>query len=295
LTSRRCIALLALLALPAIAHESGPLHPDDLWTAWELEPGAVIPIALSALLYARGASAEHGVSRRQQVYFWLGLTVLAIALVSPLHPLGEVLFCAHMSQHEILMLVAAPLLVISRPLAALLWGLPKQWRRPLGQWSKRRGVQKTWRWLTAPFSAWWIHAVILWGWHAPRLFQATLTSEWVHTAQHLSFFLSALLFWWALFYTRTEMGRGLSVFYVFTTAIHTGILGALLTFSPVLFYPAYARTSALWGLTPLEDQQLGGLIMWVPAGVVYLVVGLLLLSAWLRESDVVLARRSYAD
>lgn len=291
----RIAALLALFALPVLAHEGGALQPDDLWTAWELEPGAVIPIVLAAILYARGARVSRGVSKRQMALFWSGLGVLAIALVSPLHPVGEVLFSAHMAQHEILMLVAAPLLVFSRPLVAFLWGMPERWRRGLGQRAKSAAVQRFWRAITAPFAAWWIHAVILWGWHAPGPFQATLRSEWVHSAQHLSFFLSALLFWWALFYTRTAMGRGESVFYVFTTAIHTGILGALLTFAPVVFYPAYVKTAPLWGLTPLEDQQIGGLIMWVPAGVIYLGLGLMLLAAWLRESDAALARRSYAD
>jgi cytochrome c oxidase assembly factor CtaG len=124
---------------------------------------------------------------------------------------------------------------------------------------------------------------------------ATLRSEWVHTAQHLSFFVSALLFWWSLFHVRDHAAYGYGVFYIFTTAIHTGILGALLTFSTVVFYPVYAATAPLWGLTPLEDQQIGGLIMWVPAGVVYMAAGLALFWAWLRESDAMQQRRRYAE
>ncbi|HWD00716.1 MAG TPA: cytochrome c oxidase assembly protein, partial [Candidatus Sulfopaludibacter sp.] len=264
----------------------------DLWTAWELDPGVVIPIVLSAYLYFRGASAARGVSAARQFYFWAGLAVLAVALVSPLHPLGEVLFSAHMAQHEILMLVAAPLLVVSRPLIPLLWGLPSGWRRPVGKWSRSSPVQKFWSLISDPLSAWWIHAVALWTWHVPALFQATLRSEWIHTAQHLSFFLSALLFWESLVEARGRMGQ--SVFYVFTTALHTGILGALLTFAPVVLYPAYNATTRPWGLTPLEDQQVGGLIMWVPAGVVYLGAGLMMFATWLRESEA-LTRRRCAD
>ncbi len=285
------IAAILLAPLLALAHAGGPLQPDDLWTAWRFDPGAVIPLAVSAWLYAHGARTSRGITRLQAAYFWMGLAVLAIALISPLHPLGEVLFSAHMAQHEILMLVAAPLLVLSRPLVPFLWGMPPSWRRGVGQWSKTPLVRKIWHAITEPVTAWWIHAIALWGWHAPALFQATLRNEWIHTAQHLSFFVSALLFWWSLFYTRGRMGHGQSVFYVFTTAIHTGILGALLAFSPVVFYPAYAATAPLWGLTPLQDQQIGGLIMWVPAGVVYLAAGLILLAAWLRESDALLARR----
>ncbi|HWR52996.1 MAG TPA: cytochrome c oxidase assembly protein, partial [Bryobacteraceae bacterium] len=124
-------------------------------------------------------------------------------------------------------------------------------------------------------------------WHAPSLFDATVESEFVHTAQHMSFLGSALLFWWALIRGRGgALGYGAAVLYVFTTAVHTAVLGALLTFAPTPFYPAYAAGSTQqWGLTPLEDQQLAGLIMWVPAGVVYIVAGLWLLAGWLRESE----------
>ncbi len=289
------IAGIAACLCPAItAHQGGALQPDDLWTAWEFEPGVVIPILVSAFLYYRGMRSPAGAPLWPRVSFWTGLVVLALALVSPLHPLGEVLFSAHMAQHEVLMLIAAPLLVLSRPLVPFLWGLPARWRRPVGRWTRGVHFRKLWRALTDPLSAWWIHAAALWIWHVPALFQATLRSEWVHTAQHLSFFLSALLFWWSLLEARGRMGQGQSVFYVFTTALHTGILGALLTFAPVVLYPAYAATTRPWGLTPLQDQQIGGLIMWVPAGVVYLGAGLALFAAWLRQSDP-LPGGTYAD
>jgi putative membrane protein len=277
------------------AHEGRALAPHDLWTAWRPEPGVLIPTVLAAFLYAHGAKASRGATRRQAGCFWTGLVVLTLALISPLHPLGEVLFSAHMVQHEVLMLAAAPLLVLSRPLVPMLWGLPFGWRRAAGHWSKAAPVQFAWRRIAQPLHAWWIHALALWAWHAPALFQATLRSEWVHTAQHLSFFLSALLFWWSLFYARGHSGYGLAVFYIFTTAIHTGLLGALLTFAPVEFYPAYAATAPRWGMSALEDQQIGGLIMWVPAGVVYLAAGLILFAAWLRESDAGLRTGRYAE
>ena len=211
--------------------------------------------------------------------------VLSLALVSPLHPLGEALFSAHMAQHEILMLLAAPMLVVSRPLVPLLWGLPFGWRRVAGRWSKMRPVQRIWESLTLPLAAWCIHAAALWIWHAPALFQATLTSELAHSAQHLSFLLSALLFWWALLYGPGRMNYGSGVLYIFTTGVHTSILGALLTFASSVWYPAYRSTAPLWGITSLEDQQVGGLIMWIPAGLVYLAAGLILFAAWLWQSD----------
>jgi putative membrane protein len=284
-----------LSAAAAFAHTGERLQPHDLWTAWAFEPGVVLPLLLSALLYARGARRSRGVTPLQQVYFWIGWTVLALSLISPLHALGGVLFSAHMAQHEILMLVAAPLLVLSRPLVPFLWGLPFTWRRTAGQWSKAAVTQKLWTWLTAPFVAWTIHAIALWVWHAPPLLQATITSELVHSAQHASFLFSALLFWWALFFGHGALGYGMGVVYVFTTAIHTGALGALLTFAPSLWYPEYGQTAPAWGMSGLEDQQIGGLIMWVPAGAVYTIAGLALFAAWLRQSDGIQAAREYAE
>jgi putative membrane protein len=284
-------------AFPAIAlgHPGEPLTPHDLWRAWSFEPGILIPLVLTGILYACGARFSRGVSIRELVCFWSGWFILAISLLSPIHPLGEVLFSAHMMQHELLMLVAAPLLVLSRPLTPVLWSLPLEWRRALGRGSKEAFVRRSWGTLTNPLIAWWIHAAALWLWHAPFLFQATLPSDWVHAAQHISFFASALLFWWSLFYARGRAGYGAGFLYVFTTAIHTSILGALLTFAHSVWYPAYSSTTGYWGLSPLEDQQIGGLIMWIPAGVIYLAAGLGLFLLWLRESDAMATRREYAQ
>ncbi len=263
---------------------------NNLWSAWEFDPGVVIPLLISAFLYARGSRVQRTSTPRHHIFFWSGWIALVLALISPLHPLGEVLFSAHMIQHEILMLVAAPLLVLSRPLVTFLWGMPFEWRRALGQWAKTDPIRRSWNFLTDPFTAWWLSAAAIWIWHAPFMFELTLKSELAHTAQHLSFFLSSLLFWWALFYANGRKSYGTGVFYVFTTAVHTSILGALLTLAPHLWYPSYATTTQAWGLTPLQDQQIGGLVMWVPAGLVYLAAGLWLFAEWLKESDAMLER-----
>jgi putative membrane protein len=276
----RRIAALGIIAATARAHEGEPLAPHDALTAWSWDPIILMGLAAAAVLYRKGATASHGFRAWERRCYWAGWWSLVLALVSPLHPMGEVLFSAHMLQHEILMLVSAPLLVLGRPLIAYLWGLPESWRS-MANW---RPMRRCWRFVSTPVNAWWIHAAALWGWHAPQLFQATVTSDAVHAAQHFSFLGSALVFWWALLRGRdAERGYGMAVVYVFTTAIHSSILGALLTFSTRVWYPVYEGTTARWGLTPIEDQQIGGLIMWVPAGMVFVGAGLWLFAKWIQE------------
>jgi putative membrane protein len=291
---RRLMLLAGTVAPLALAHDGESLRPHDLWTAWSFDPGIVIPLLVTAALYYRGATEAHGVSSKQKIFFWTGWLLLCVALLSPVHPLGEALFSAHMAQHELLMVAAAPLLVLSRPLVALLWGVPQPWRRTLGQWSKQKIVQSTWHFATHPMTAWWVHAAALWIWHIPRFFQATLASDGIHAFQHVSFLGSALLFWWSLLYAHGTGGYGASVMYLFTTAVHTSILGALLTFSSTVWYPNYGTKAVAWGLTPLEDQQAGGLIMWIPAGLVYVIAVLFLMAVWLRESDRLATERTFS-
>jgi putative membrane protein len=232
----------------------------------------------------RNAGSGHGVGRWEIAAFAAGWVTLALSLVSPLHQLGGVLFSAHMAQHEVLMVVAAPLLVLGRPVIPFLWALPSGWRRVVGSWSATAAVSTTWKLITLPFVAWALHAVAIWLWHAPSLYQATLGSETVHTIQHVSFFGTSLLFWWAVLHgVGVRLARPSAVIYLFTTAGHTSLLGALLTFSPRLWYPLYDATTTPWGLTPLEDQQLAGVIMWVPAGLSYLIAALALAATWLKE------------
>jgi cytochrome c2 len=189
-----------------------------------------------------------------------------------------------MAQHELLMAASAPLLVLGRPIVAFLWAVPMSWRRRLGAAAATRPVGTTWAFLTRPVVAWSVHAVAIWSWHVPALYQATLGSELVHTLQHVSFLGSALLFWWALLRGREgRLGLPTAIVYLFTTAVHTSLLGALLAFSSRPWYPIYQTGTSPWGLTPLEDQQLAGVIMWVPAGLAYLIAGLGVAGSWLRE------------
>jgi putative membrane protein len=268
--------------------------PGEVWRAWTLDPWITLPIYVSAGWYAlgvralwRASGAGRGIGRREVTAYAGGQVALAAALVSPLDALGGALFSAHMLQHVLLMLVAAPLLVFGRPLIAFVWALPPSWRPAVGGAFRGRRTRSVWRGISHPVSAWLLHAAALWIWHAPPLYEATLSSELAHFAQHASFFGTALLFWWGALELarRTQDRQGLGVLYLFTTAVHSSVLGALLTFSLVLWYPIYANRTPLWGLAPLADQQLGGLLMWVPAGMIYVVATLMLVSAWLAAAE----------
>lgn len=144
------------------------------------------------------------------------------------------------------------------------------------------GIALPWRFLTNALVAWVIHAVALWAWHVPAFFNAALADQGIHTWQHLSFLVSALFFWWTVIRdgaTRTRCGTAMLA--LFTTMLHTSALGALLTFAAKPWYTAYLATTPLLGWEPLVDQQLGGLIMWVPDGLVYVAAGLALGAKWL--------------
>lgn len=283
-------------------HGGQPHNWHDLARAWSFEPLVLMGLATTAVLFAVGFGrlrrevGKQGLKRIwEPICFAGGWLALFVALVSPLHAWGSVLFSAHMSQHEVLMLVAAPLLVLGRPLVVFLWAFPVNWSRRIGNVAKLPPVSRAWQLLTIPLVAWLVHAVALWIWHVPVLFEAVLHNEWVHTLQHLSFLVSALLFWWALIHgPRGAMGYGAAVLYLFTTSIHSGALGALLTVAGSVWYPSYIGLTTSWGLTPLEDQQLGGLIMWIPAGLVYVIAGLALFAGWLREGDLRAAKRERA-
>lgn len=286
-----------------LAHLGKPLEPHDLWRAWAFEPVTIALLAISGWMYARGltrlwraAGRGRGVRVRDAWTFAGGWLLLALTLLSPLHALGGVLFAAHMAQHELLMTVATPLLILGRPLIPFVWALSPRWRRITGRWTSSRSFAVPWHALTHPASVFLLHAAAIWVWHLPSLYDATVTSEAMHAAQHASFVATALLFWWVVLRpSPARDGTAAAIALLFATVMHTGALGAVLTLSSRLLYTVYATTTSPWGLTPNEDQQVGGLIMWVPGGVTYVIAALWLVVRLFRESERRAARREAAD
>lgn len=244
-------------------------------------------LAAAALLYAigvarlwRSAGRGRGIRMGEALRFALAWLVLVAAIASPLDGLADRLFWAHMVEHELLMTVAAPLFVLGRPLEAWAWAMPAAVLRALSSIARARPLASLWRTITEPLAAWSAQAIVLWVWHAPALFDAALESEGVHIAQHACFLGSALLLWWSVLGRGSRRPDGASIASLFTTMIHSGALGALLTFAP---HPWYSHYTGSASLTALEDQQLGGLVMWVPGGLSYLAAGLAIVGSWLAR------------
>jgi cytochrome c oxidase assembly factor CtaG len=274
---------LVLAAEPALAHTR-----HDGAAGWTLSPFLLVPLLLSLIIYLTGWLR---LSRRASApvrgrLFLSGWLVLALSLTSPLHEAGEQSFTMHMIEHELIMLVATLLLAASSAGAVLAWGLPKPMRTALGG-SWKAPVSVIWKRLTGPVTATVIQAVAMWGWHAPVLFDRALESSGWHIAQHASFFLSALLFWWAMLHPRGRgSGYGVSAACLFATSLIGGALGALMSLSSSPWYADYAAMGMTGiGLDPVDDQRLAGLIMWIPGGMVHGAAALVLFYKWLKASE----------
>lgn len=286
-------AILLFIPGAALAHEGQPPASHDVWQAWNWEPLTAAMLLIGGVLYGRGvhvlwreAGPGRGIRLWRAAAFAGGMLALIVALLSPLEAMASALFSAHMVQHLLLLVVAPPLLLLSRADVAILWALPAGRRRELARWVRQQPVLRgVWQVLSKPPVVWLLYALTLWIWHLPALYQAALRNEAIHVLEHATFFGVALLLWWTLAHCHirgSSRSYGAGILLVFTTALHGGLLGWLLTFTSQLWYPIYAEPALLWDLAPLEDQQLAGAIMWAPVGIVYALAALVLMAAWLR-------------
>jgi len=282
--SRRCLAvLLVASASPALAHGG---HEHEAAPGWTFDPLVTVPLGLILLLFAVGhrrLTNRSNVSRRRSWLFAGGWLVLALSLVTPLHDGGERSFTLHMIEHELIMLLATFLLAASRAGGVLAWGLPAALRQGLaGRW--KAPFAAIWRRATEPVTATVVQGLVMWAWHIPALFDRTLTSQGWHIAQHMSFILASLAFWVAMLDTRRG-GHLLSVACLFATSLVEGALGALMALSASPWYASYAAMGLSGiGLDPTIDQQLAGLIMWIPGGLIHGGAALALLHVWLKTN-----------
>lgn len=285
----------AWVPLAALAHGPAEHQGTALWRLWNADPLIAVPLATAASLYLLGlarlwsrAGVGRGVSRRQALWFGLGLITLVIALISPLDALTAESFWLHMVQHLMLIVVAPPLLVAGAPEVACLWALPRRWRPAFGRFEHRLG-----RWLgSGPASGRNRLLVValatgmLWLWHVPALYDLALRNEPLHAAEHFGFIVTALLFWAGVLRLRPvdHADNGLRILSVAAMALQGGLLGALITFAGRPLYDSHRDPSPLTGLDPLVDQQIAGLLMWVPPAFLYIGVVAYLFLRWLEAA-----------
>ncbi|MFW7381880.1 MAG: cytochrome c oxidase assembly protein [Oligoflexus sp.] len=292
----KCFKLSLIIAckwvfVPAcFAHELSPQQRETWWFAWNFDFWLILQFSLLAIAYHHGANRLRRVLRRRQVYsFWAALFFLIMALLSPMDALSQELSFVHMIQHLLLMMVAAPLLVMSMPVTVILASLSARWRRRY--WQALRKLNHR-HWLSSVFwqaaVIWGLNALILWIWHIPLFYIAALRFAWVHYVQHLSFFLVSCLFWRIVFdpISQRRMNHALGILYLFTSSLHAAVLGVFMSLAPSVWYFDYTATAPRWGWSALEDQQLAGLIMWMPACAFYALGASVLLLRALEKPSV---------
>jgi cytochrome c oxidase assembly factor CtaG len=281
--------LFGLFNEPAAAAQSR--HLSQL--QWNWDPLILISLGFAGFGYVCGLRRLDKTSRlrlfgrTRSAAFASGIAILFAALISPFDALDDQLFSAHMVQHLVLLMVAPPLLILGRPTVAWLWAFPLPARRVIGRVWIKSGLHRLVQQLMSPIVVWILCTAALWFWHLPGPYGWALANESVHALEHVCFFVTAIMFWTMVIepFGRRRLGYGAALLFVATMGMQNGLLGALLTFAGRPLYMNYLHTTAVWGLTPLEDQQLSGLIMWIPASLIHLTTLCVLFVAWLRAAE----------
>ena len=254
-----------------------PLAPNG--GAFSVHPSTVIGIGALAALYAWRArkGPAGGPTIGQRLSFVSGLAVLFLSLNGPLHDLSDgYLFTAHMVQHLVLTLLVPPLLIAGTPGWMLRPALEVPWVMTLA------------RRVTAPVAAFSIFTVTMILWHLPPLYNLAMDVHPVHIVEHLCFLVAATIMWWPVMSTLPELPRlhfGAQMLYVIALALPMSVLAIVLTYADTVLYPAYAAAPRVWGITPLEDQRYGGLLMWLPGGLIFFGVASVRFFQWAREEE----------
>lgn len=261
--------------------------PHDLWSAWNLDPIVVLGMPLVAVLYWSGARGRGRPQPRRSICFAAGMATVAVAVLSPIDALADVLVSGHMVQHMLLIMVAAPLIVMGDP-GTVMRGVPRDVRKPVGRWRHESGLTpaRISR-LSHPVTIFLASAGAIWFWHASVAYEAAAANPALHALEHATFLLTGILFWNVLLSPRPQsrLSPGASVLLIFAMAMQGVILSALLTFGDTPWYPSYEASAQLWNVDPIDDQRLAGLLMWIPGGLIYTGAALRSMGGWLRLHD----------
>ena len=271
--------------------------PSSVWSTWNFQPAQTVPALIALAWYGVGlyATGIRAVSRARAAAFVAGVTIALGAVVSPLHSAGDARFSMHMVQHQVLMLLAAPLIVLGRPALVMALALPMRMRGYGWALGRTRPVKWVLRVLRNPLVILLVFAGVLWIWHLPGPYDAAVRSSLVHAGEHVAFLGVALAFWSGVLRTgprrRVQYVPAMSL--VIGAMMLTGWLAAVLTFGKI-DYPIYVQRAALLHIDPMIDQELAGTLMWVPMTLISFGVFAALFIHWFRELDVTHPRRTPA-
>lgn len=295
---RRISSAAPLLLPAAAAAHSGAVLPGSiaevLRDGWTADPATLLPVAIATGWYAFGVARAMKEGRAAAlspggtIAFAGGIAVVLLALQSPIDVVSEDLFSVHMVQHLLLMLVAPPLFVCSDCLLMFLRALAPRERKLVARVWVSAKIGRGYHFIMHPIPVWLLTCGTFVFWHAPGPYQWAIENNAIHILEHLSFFATSLMFWTLVLpihNRRPRLDHGAALLLVIATAVLSGLPGALMIFAPRPLYPAHAAGAARWGLTLMEDQQLAGLLMWIPAGTVYVAAAAWIFLEWLRAAE----------
>jgi putative membrane protein len=269
---------------------------DVILLSWSWRFEILLTLGLAAVLHLAGRArlrrrgGKNLAAPWRSVAYLSGLFFVALALMSPIDTLASQFFYMHMIQHLLLVMIAPPLLWIANPMPVAIWGLPTALRREVGRWLRPgAAVRRVIRLLTTPSLTWIYFVVVLVGWHDPSAYNAALEYDLVHDLEHLTFFGTAMLFWWHLIgaapHIHKPLSRGMRVAYALSIVPPNMLTGVAISFATKPLYSFYTRVPRPGGMTILEDQMLAGVIMWIPGSMMYIIAALVFLAQILGDEE----------
>lgn len=262
---------------------------------WELRPGVLLTLVPLTALYLIGWVRLRRRGARKLASGWrlaaylAGMGTLAMALMSPVDQLGGQLFFMHMIQHKLSIMVAAPLIWLGNPFPIGVWGLPGAGRRAVGAvLNQESPVRSALAAVTQPFVAWIAFVFVYIGWHDPGAYNAALRNGFVHDVQHITFFITAMLFWWHVIGAAPRLHKSVSPWVAIAMLIgvipFNAIAGFVIANNDAVIYTYYESVPRIWGFSVLEDQAVGGVIMWIPGSEMFFqAAGAVLAMMFIRD------------
>ncbi len=266
--------------------------------SWDLRVEVLATLLLAGSIFVRGwwrirsqRTDRHPLASGWRLTAYLGgLVILGVALMSPIDVFGGQFFFMHMVQHLLLVMIAPPLLLVANPLPFFMWGLPSRARPTIGRWLRRGSVlRRVLHPLTAPGLVWLVFVAFLLGWHDPNAYDAALRSDLIHDLEHTTFFGTSMLFWWHVVGAGPRLrslSPGVRLAVLLGTVPVNAAAGVAIAFASQPLYAYYTTVPRLWGITVMQDQMIGGVIMWIPGSMMYLLAALIVISRLIRsEAD----------